>query len=114
MLNAALVTAFTIGATIMLFVLVGPIVRTALRTGRWLGAVPDGAVRVPVVILKLPPHCLADAVVGAIAPALPRDLPERQAEHHAADRDYRAPGMYFTAQPAERNPPIAGQQFTPR
>lgn len=37
MLSETLVTALTIGATIMLFVLVGPIVHTALRTGRWLG-----------------------------------------------------------------------------
>jgi hypothetical protein len=37
MLNVMLATAITIAATIGLFMLVGPIMRTALRTGRWLG-----------------------------------------------------------------------------
>jgi hypothetical protein len=35
--SAIVVTAITVAATVGLFALVGPIVRTALRTGRWLG-----------------------------------------------------------------------------
>ena len=37
MFNEIFATAFTVAATILLFVLAGPIVLTALRTGRWLG-----------------------------------------------------------------------------
>ena len=37
MLSQILVTAVIIAATVMLFAIAGRIVRTALRTGRWLG-----------------------------------------------------------------------------
>jgi hypothetical protein len=37
MFNEIFATAITVATTIALFVLVGPIMRTALRTGRWLG-----------------------------------------------------------------------------